>query len=53
MIRDEQEYGVTLETKRGSGIHCHYGVLEVGGEQQEIWLPRGTRPESSGTLYAC
>ena len=30
--RDEQEYGVTLETKRDSGIHCHYGVLEVGGE---------------------
>lgn len=48
-----KSYCVTLETKRGSGIHCQYGVFKVGGEQQEIWLQRGTGPESSGTLYAC
>lgn len=50
--RDEKEYGVTLESKRSSRIHCDYRVLEVGEEQQEIWLQREAEHESSGTLYA-
>ena len=53
MTRDEQEHDAALESKRSSRIHCHYGVLEEGGEEQEIWLQRGIGPESSGTLYAC
>lgn len=39
--RDEKEHGVVLESKRSSGIHCDDSVLEVGGEQQDIWLQRG------------
>lgn len=38
--RDEKEHGVVLESKKSSGIHCDYWVLEVGGVQQKIWLQR-------------
>lgn len=50
--RDEKEHGVVLESKRSSGIHCDYWVLEVGGVQQEMWLQRAAGSESSVILYA-
>lgn len=49
--RDEQEHGVTLDSKRSLGIHCDFRVLVVNEEQQEIWLQRGAEP-GSGILCA-
>lgn len=50
--RDEQEHGVTLDSKKSLGIHCDFRPLVVGEEQQEKWLQRGAGPGSSEILCA-